>query len=147
MSSRKKKLHNLSLTTQQIQTPRHLNLHRQVLQTTTVYLQQILDQTNVSRSPGQYEEFDDDDYERFEDDNFGYYIIIYHHQQKIQQLRYNENHESFDAPCPQAIHDYFHRARDVDIYDQLSNSYIIGRKSMNQRTRLIWWLIGEFMCC
>ena len=52
--------------------------------------------------------------------------------------RYNDNHESFQASCPQAIHDYFHRARDVDIFDQLSNSYIIGRKSVNQRTRLIW---------
>jgi hypothetical protein len=56
--------------------------------------------------------------------------------------RYNDNHEQFDASCPQALHDYFHRARDVDIFDQLSNSYIIGRKSMNQRTRMIWWLVN-----
>jgi hypothetical protein len=56
--------------------------------------------------------------------------------------RYNDNREQFNAPCPQALHDYFHRARDIDIFDQLSNSYIIGRKSVNQRTRLIWWLVN-----
>jgi hypothetical protein len=56
--------------------------------------------------------------------------------------RYNDNREQFDASCPQALHDYFHRARDIDIFDQLSNSYIIGRKSVNQRSRLIWWLIN-----
>jgi hypothetical protein len=56
--------------------------------------------------------------------------------------RYNDSHEQFNASCPQALHDYFHRARDTDIFDQLSNSYIISRKSMNQRTRLIWWLVN-----
>lgn len=72
--------------------------------------------------------------------------VLYNHisptTQHTTTKRYNENHESFDASCPQALHDYFHRARDVDIFDQLSNSYIIGRKSTCQRTRLIWWLVN-----
>jgi hypothetical protein len=72
--------------------------------------------------------------------------VLYNHIDPTTKVtttkRYNDNHESNHALCPQALHDYFHRARDVDIFDQLSNSYIIGRKSTNQRTKLIWWLVN-----
>jgi hypothetical protein len=59
--------------------------------------------------------------------------------------RYNEQHEEIDVPVPLALWEYFYRARGIDIIDQLMNSYMLGRKSMNQRTRLIWWLMSLCM--
>jgi len=43
--------------------------------------------------------------------------------------------------CPQAIEDYFIRARSIDIVNQLHYSYLIGRKSKRSWPRLVWWLI------
>lgn len=70
------------------------------------------------------------------------YNHISPHSPDTTVTRYTQEHERMEVPCPKALHDYFHRARDIDIYDQLCNSYIIGRKSMNQRTRLVWWLVN-----
>jgi len=55
--------------------------------------------------------------------------------------RWNEAGVIYQLPCPQAISDYFHHARAVDVINQLHYSYLPGRKSRKCWTRLVWWLI------
>ena len=55
--------------------------------------------------------------------------------------RWNDYGIKVSFSCPQAVYDYFHQARDVDVIGQLHYSYLIGRKSMKPWSRLVWWLI------
>jgi hypothetical protein len=55
--------------------------------------------------------------------------------------RYNSSGALIDQPCPRVIKDYFYKARAVDIINQLHYSYVIGRKSIQTASRVIWWLI------
>jgi hypothetical protein len=55
--------------------------------------------------------------------------------------RWSEQGDIYQLGCPQAIRDYFHHARAVDVINQLHYSYLPGRKSRRCWTRLVWWLI------
>ena len=55
--------------------------------------------------------------------------------------RWGEDGATYQLGCPQAISDYFHHARAVDVINQLHYSYLPGRKSRKCWTRLVWWLI------
>jgi hypothetical protein len=58
--------------------------------------------------------------------------------------RWNDEGERAAVKCPQAIEDYFLRARSIDIINQLHYSYLMGRKSVRSWSRLVWWLLD--MC-
>lgn len=71
-------------------------------------------------------------------------LLLYNHidpRLSTTLQRWNEAGETYQLPCPQAISDYFHHARAVDIINQLHYSYLPGRKSRKCWTRLVWWLI------
>ena len=71
-------------------------------------------------------------------------LLLYNHcdpNQVTSMTRWNDSGEEYELGCPQAIHDYFHHARAIDIINQLHYSYLAGRKSRKCWTRLVWWLI------
>jgi hypothetical protein len=71
-------------------------------------------------------------------------LLLYNHidpRLSTTLQRWNEAGEIYQLGCPQAISDYFHHARAVDIINQLHYSYLPGRKSRKCWTRLVWWLI------
>jgi hypothetical protein len=71
-------------------------------------------------------------------------LLLYNHidpRLSTSLQRWSEAGEIYQLPCPQAIRDYFHYARAVDIINQLHYSYSPGRKSRRCSTRLVWWLI------
>jgi len=71
-------------------------------------------------------------------------LLLYNHidpRLTTSLQRWSETGEIYQLPCPQAISDYFHYARAVDIINQLHYSYSPGRKSRRCSTRLVWWLI------
>lgn len=73
--------------------------------------------------------------------------LLYNHTSPLavaELSRWNDAGEKVDIQCPQSVHDYFYRARSVDISNQLHYSYPIGRKSKKCWPRLAWWLID--MC-
>jgi hypothetical protein len=71
-------------------------------------------------------------------------LLLYNHiDPKLQtsMTRWGEDGATYQLGCPQAISDYFHHARAVDVINQLHYSYLPGRKSRKCWTRLVWWLI------
>ena len=73
--------------------------------------------------------------------------LLYNHISPTATTSLNRSDEEGDrvpVECPQAIEDYFMRARSIDIVNQLHYSYLIGRKSKRSWPRLVWWLLD--MC-
>jgi hypothetical protein len=71
-------------------------------------------------------------------------LLLYNHTDPSQlttMQRWGEDGVVYQLACPQAIRDYFHHARAVDIINQLHYSYLPGRKSRKCWTRLVWWLL------
>jgi hypothetical protein len=71
-------------------------------------------------------------------------LLLYNHidpSQVTTMQRWGEDGAIYQLGCPQAIRDYFHHARAVDIINQLHYSYLPGRKSRKCWTRLVWWLL------
>ena len=71
-------------------------------------------------------------------------LLLYNHcdPNSLTSLeRWGDDAQRYQLPCPQAISDYFHFARAIDIINQLHYSYVPGRKSRKCSTRLVWWLI------
>lgn len=71
-------------------------------------------------------------------------LLLYNHidpSQLTTMQRWGEDGAIYQLGCPQAISDYFHHARAVDVINQLHYSYLPGRKSRKCWTRLVWWLI------
>jgi hypothetical protein len=71
-------------------------------------------------------------------------LLLYNHidpRLSTSLQRWSESGEIYQLPCPQAIRDYFHHARAVDVINQLHYSYSPGRKSRRCSTRFVWWLI------
>jgi hypothetical protein len=71
-------------------------------------------------------------------------LLLYNHidpNQQTSMKRWGEDGATYQLGCPQAISDYFHHARAVDVINQLHYSYLPGRKSRKCWTRLVWWLI------
>jgi len=71
-------------------------------------------------------------------------LLLYNHvdpKQLASLQRWGDDGVIYQLGCPQAIHDYFHYARAVDVINQLHYSYLPGRKSRKCWTRLVWWLI------
>jgi hypothetical protein len=71
-------------------------------------------------------------------------LLLYNHidpKQLTTMQRWGEDGVIYQLGCPQAIRDYFHHARAVDVINQLHYSYLPGRKSRKCWTRLVWWLI------
>jgi hypothetical protein len=71
-------------------------------------------------------------------------LLLYNHcdpTQLTSMQRWSEDGDIYELGCPQAIRDYFHHARAVDVINQLHYSYLPGRKSRRCWTRLVWWLI------
>jgi Transposase IS4 len=71
-------------------------------------------------------------------------LLLYNHidpNQLTSMQRWGEDGVIYQLVCPQAIRDYFHHARAVDVINQLHYSYLPGRKSKKCYTRLVWWLI------
>lgn len=71
-------------------------------------------------------------------------LLLYNHIDPnllTTMQRWDEDGAIYQLACPQAIHDYFHHARAVDVINQLHYSYLPGRKSRKCWTRLVWWLI------
>lgn len=71
-------------------------------------------------------------------------LLLYNHidpRLSTSLQRWSESGEIYQLPCPQAIRDYFHHARAVDVINQLHYSYAPGRKSRRCATRLVWWLL------
>lgn len=71
-------------------------------------------------------------------------LLLYNHtdpKQLTTMQRWGEDREAYQLACPQAIRDYFHHARAVDVINQLHYSYLPGRKSYKCWTRLVWWLV------
>jgi hypothetical protein len=71
-------------------------------------------------------------------------LLLYNHidpRLSTSLQRWSEAGDVYQLPCPQAIRDYFHYARAVDIINQLHYSYAPGRKSRKCSTRLVWWLL------
>ena len=71
-------------------------------------------------------------------------LLLYNHidpRLSTSLQRWSESGEIYQLPCPQAIRDYFHHARAVDVINQLHYSYAPGRKSRRCSTRLVWWLL------
>ena len=59
--------------------------------------------------------------------------------------RWNDDGEKVEIECHQAIYDYFHHARSVDVLNQLHYSYLLGRKARRCWPRLAWWLLDMCM--
>jgi hypothetical protein len=71
-------------------------------------------------------------------------LLLYNHidpSQLTSLQRWGDDGVIYQLGCPQAIRDYFHHARAVDVINQLHYSYLPGRKSRKCWTRLVWWLI------
>ena len=71
-------------------------------------------------------------------------LLLYNHMDPNRlttMQRWGEDGAIYQLGCPQAIRDYFHHARAVDVINQLHYSYLPGRKSRKCWTRLVWWLI------
>jgi hypothetical protein len=71
-------------------------------------------------------------------------LLLYNHIDPnllTTMQRWGEDGAIYQLGCPQAIRDYFHHARAVDVINQLHYSYLPGRKSRKCWTRLVWWLI------
>lgn len=71
-------------------------------------------------------------------------LLLYNHidpKQLTSLQRWGDDGEIYQLSCPQAIRDYFHHARAVDVINQLHYSYAPGRKSRKCWTRLVWWLL------
>ena len=71
-------------------------------------------------------------------------LLLYNHadpNQLASLQRWGDDGVIYQLGCPQAIRDYFHHARAVDVINQLHYSYSPGRKSRKCWTRLVWWLI------
>ena len=71
-------------------------------------------------------------------------LLLYNHIDPsllTTMQRWGEDGAIYQLGCPQAISDYFHHARAVDVINQLHYSYLPGRKSRKCWTRLVWWLI------
>jgi hypothetical protein len=71
-------------------------------------------------------------------------LLLYNHidpKQLTTLQRWGDDGVIYQLACPQAISDYFHHARAVDVINQLHYSYLPGRKSRKCWTRLVWWLI------
>ena len=71
-------------------------------------------------------------------------LLLYNHSDpnKLTSMtRWNDSGEGYELTCPQAIRDYFHHARAIDVINQLHYSYLPGKKSRKCWTRLVWWLI------
>jgi hypothetical protein len=71
-------------------------------------------------------------------------LLLYNHidpRQLTTMQRWGDDGAIYQLGCPQAIRDYFHHARAVDVINQLHYSYLPGRKSRKCWTRLVWWLI------
>jgi hypothetical protein len=71
-------------------------------------------------------------------------LLLYNHIDPnllTTMQRWGEDGAIYHLGCPQAISDYFHHARAVDVINQLHYSYLPGRKSRKCWTRLVWWLI------
>jgi hypothetical protein len=71
-------------------------------------------------------------------------LLLYNHadpKQLTTMQRWGDDGAIYQLGCPQAISDYFHHARAVDVINQLHYSYLPGRKSRKCWTRLVWWLI------
>ena len=70
--------------------------------------------------------------------------ILYNHTSPLSAAtldRWDETGHKVSIGCPQAVHDYFFKARSVDVSNQLHYSYPTGRKAMRAWPRLAWWLI------
>jgi hypothetical protein len=73
--------------------------------------------------------------------------ILYNHASPLDAAtldRWDDSGNKVSIGCPKAVHDYFFKARSVDVSNQLHYSYPIGRKSKKAWSRLAWWLID--MC-
>jgi len=73
--------------------------------------------------------------------------VLYNHCSPLEIAslqRWSNAGEKIFIGCPRAIHDYFYRARSVDVMNQLHYSYLIGRKARRCWPRLAWWLLD--MC-
>jgi hypothetical protein len=71
-------------------------------------------------------------------------LLLYNHIDPTELTtmpRWSDDGVLYQLACPQAIRDYFHYARAVDVINQLHYSYLPGRKSRRCYTRLVWWLI------
>jgi hypothetical protein len=71
-------------------------------------------------------------------------LLLYNHidpKQLTTMQRWGDDGAIYQLGCPQAIRDYFHHARAVDVINQLHYSYLPGRKSRKCWTRLVWWLL------
>ena len=71
-------------------------------------------------------------------------LLLYNHMDPNRlttMQRWGDDGATYQLGCPQAISDYFHHARAVDVINQLHYSYLPGRKSRKCWTRLVWWLI------
>jgi hypothetical protein len=71
-------------------------------------------------------------------------LLLYNHCDPnllTSMQRWSDDGAVYQLGCPQAIRDYFHHARAVDVINQLHYSYLPGRKSRKCWTRLVWWLI------
>jgi hypothetical protein len=70
--------------------------------------------------------------------------ILYNHTSPLNAAtldRWDDSGHKVSIGCPQAVHDYFFKARSVDVSNQLHYSYPTGRKAMRAWPRLAWWLI------
>ena len=70
--------------------------------------------------------------------------ILYNHTSPLNAAsldRWDETGHKVSIGCPQAVHDYFFKARSVDVSNQLHYSYPTGRKAGRAWPRLAWWLI------
>ena len=70
--------------------------------------------------------------------------MLYNHTSPLALTtlkRWDDSGNRIPIECPQAIHDYFHHARSVDVINQLHYSYPTGRKSKQCWSRLVWWLL------
>jgi hypothetical protein len=70
--------------------------------------------------------------------------VLYNHTSPAATTtidRWKDNGNRIPIGCPQAVSDYFHHARSVDVINQLHYSYPTGRKSKRCWSRLVWWLL------
>jgi hypothetical protein len=70
--------------------------------------------------------------------------ILYNHTSPFNAAtldRWDETGHKVSIGCPKAVHDYFFKARSVDVSNQLHYSYPTGRKAKRAWPRLAWWLI------
>jgi hypothetical protein len=70
--------------------------------------------------------------------------LLYNHASPLAVAtldRWYDSGNRVSVECPQAISDYFHHARSVDVINQLHYSYPTGRRSKKCWSRLVWWLL------